>query len=31
VLGVSTAVGGGMVRDVILGKVPSALLHPVYV
>ena len=24
-------VGGGMVRDVILGKVPSALLHPVYV
>ena len=30
-LGVSTAVGGGMVRDVILGKVPSALLHPVYV
>ena len=29
VLGVSTAVGGGMVRDVILGKVPSALLHPV--
>ena len=23
VLGVSTAVGGGMVRDVILGKVPS--------
>ena len=31
VLGVSTAVGGGMVRDVILRKVPSALLHPVYV
>ena len=35
VLGVSTAVGvqsaAELVRDVILGKVPSALLHPVYV
>lgn len=31
VLGVSTAVGGGMIRDIILGQVPSALLHPVYV
>lgn len=31
VLGVSTAVGGGMIRDVILGKIPSALMHPVYV
>ena len=31
VLGVITAVGGGMMRDVILGIVPSALLSPVYV
>lgn len=31
VLGVITAVGGGMMRDVILGMVPSALLSPVYV
>ncbi len=30
VLGVTTSVGGGMVRDVILGNVPSALLEPVY-
>ena len=29
--GVITAVGGGMMRDVILGIVPSALLSPVYV
>ena len=31
VLGVVTAVGGGMARDVILGKVPGALTKPVYV
>lgn len=31
VLGVITAVGGGMMRDIILGMVPSALLSPVYV
>ena len=31
VLGVVTAVGGGMTRDVILGKSPSALEKPVYV
>ncbi len=31
VLGVVTAVGGGMTRDVILGKLPSALRKPVYV
>lgn len=31
VLGVVTAVGGGMTRDVILGNVPGALLRPVYV
>ena len=31
VLGVITAVGGGMMRDMILGMVPSALLSPVYV
>lgn len=31
VLGVFTAVGGGMVRDMILGNVPSALINPVYV
>ena len=31
VLGVVTAVGGGMTRDVILGKLPSALEKPVYV
>ena len=29
VLGVVTAVGGGMTRDVILGKLPSALEKPV--
>ena len=31
VLGVVTAVGGGMTRDVILGKIPGALVEPVYV
>jgi uncharacterized membrane protein YeiH len=31
VLGVCTAVGGGMVRDIILGNVPDALTEPVYV
>ena len=31
VLGVTTAVGGGMLRDIILGKVPEALLDPIYV
>lgn len=32
VLGVTTAVGGGMLRDMILGKVPPALfVNPVYV
>ena len=31
VLGVVTAVGGGMVRDVILGNIPGALVRPVYV
>lgn len=31
VLGVMTAVGGGMTRDVILGNVPGALTRPVYV
>lgn len=32
VLGVTTAVGGGMLRDMILGNVPPGLfLHPVYV
>ena len=31
VLGVVTAVGGGMTRDVILGNVPGALIRPVYV
>ena len=31
VLGVMTAVGGGMTRDVILGNVPGALVKPVYV
>ena len=32
VLGVTTAVGGGMLRDIILGNVPPALfLNPVYV
>ncbi|MCD8121816.1 MAG: TRIC cation channel family protein [Clostridiales bacterium] len=30
VLGVVTAVGGGMTRDVILGIVPKALTNPVY-
>lgn len=31
VLGVCTAVGGGMMRDVILGKIPAALQDPKYV
>ncbi len=31
VLGVCTACGGGMVRDIVLGNVPSALLTPSYV
>lgn len=32
VLGVTTAVGGGMLRDIILGNVPPSLFtHPVYV
>lgn len=32
VLGVTTAVGGGMLRDIILGFVPpSALLNPIYI
>lgn len=31
VLGVVTAVGGGMTRDIILGKVPGALTDPAYV
>lgn len=31
VLGVCTAVGGGMMRDVILGQIPAALKDPKYV
>lgn len=31
VLGVITAVGGGMTRDMILGNIPGALVRPVYV
>ena len=31
VLGIVTAVGGGMVRDIVLCQTPSALLEPVYV
>lgn len=31
VLGVVTAVGGGMTRDMILGNVPGSLVRPVYV
>lgn len=31
VLGVTTSVGGGMIRDVILGNVPSSLISPIYV
>ncbi len=31
VLGVITAVGGGMTRDIILGNVPGALTKPIYV
>lgn len=31
VLGVVTAVGGGMTRDMILGNVPGALIRPAYV
>lgn len=30
ILGVVVAVGGGMIRDIVLGLVPAALLHPVY-
>lgn len=30
VLGIITAVGGGMVRDIIIGTVPSALISPIY-
>lgn len=31
VLGVTTAVGGGIIRDVVLGNVPSSLITPTYV
>ena len=32
VLGVTTAVGGGMMRDILLGELPPSLfLNPVYV
>ena len=31
VLGVVTAVGGGMTRDVILGNIPSSLTDPIYI
>lgn len=31
VLGVVTAVGGGMTRDMILGNIPGALVRPIYV
>ena len=31
VLGVVTAVGGGMIRDIVLGNIPSALTDPIYV
>lgn len=31
ILGIVTAVGGGMVRDVILGQLPVTLVRPVYV
>lgn len=32
VLGVTTAVGGGMIRDIIIGKVPPSLfVNPIYV
>lgn len=31
VLGVVTAVGGGMTRDIMIGNVPGALTEPVYV
>ena len=29
-LGVITAVGGGVIRDVLAGKVPSVLVHDIY-
>ena len=29
-LGVITAVGGGVIRDVLAGKVPSVLIHDIY-
>ena len=31
VLGTVTAVGGGMIRDIVLCQIPSALLEPIYV
>ncbi len=31
VLGVTTAVGGGMIRDISLNMVPNSLLEPVYI
>ncbi len=31
VLGVTTAVGGGMIRDVSLGMIPNSLLNPIYI
>ncbi len=31
VLGGTTAVGGGMIRDVSLGMIPNSLLNPVYI
>lgn len=30
ILGVAVAVGGGMIRDIVLGLVPAALTNPVY-
>ncbi|MDO4617793.1 MAG: trimeric intracellular cation channel family protein [Lachnospiraceae bacterium] len=30
VLGVVTAVGGGMIRDMVLCRIPSALMYPIY-
>ncbi len=31
VLGVTTAVGGGMIRDISLHSIPNSLIHPVYI
>ncbi len=31
ILGVTTAVGGGMIRDTLLNKIPYSLQHPIYV